>query len=551
MAGLTVTTIFITGDEPSEQRGNAALVAYEQQPLNARSMDVALRLLQEASEEEWLHGARRFVLAHHGTAAAALLEKALEEHPTSSETRLALAGLRMDAGDPEAAIAHLHSLLMQTPGHIAGSFLLARLLKGQGQTRGASQVITAIFEHHPRDVELTIRAIELLDDCGRKQDAADISDAAIDQGSLDPRLHVYSAMLLAQLGLFDRSRQRYEFVVKNSPHALDWHVPQGLAGLQKYGSAEHPDFALFRRYLHQDLSEAARMSLLYALGKAHDDIADPEQATSYLRQANALDHARSNWSRKRWRRGIDARMRRPLTTMRLEPTDDRIPVFVVGVPRSGSTLLARQLARHPQVFHRGELPWLPTLAAELDADKPDFRQKLQLAAEKYLAQLYQDDSDARWFIDKQTHNLLHVDLILSMFPQARIIHCRRNARDCALSMWMQAFQPGQQEFACDFRDIAALIRGERQLMTHWQARYPDAIRSVRYEDLTADPAECVEVLSQWLGLPTAKVGENADAGGSISTASMWQARQSVHTYSVSRWKAYAPWLPELLQLLDD
>ncbi len=538
-------------DRSSEERGNAALAVYEQQAVATRSMDGPLRLLQEASEEEWLHGVRCFVLAQHVMAATALLEQALEEHPTSSELRLALAGLRMDADDADAAEAILRSLLAQAPGHIAGSFLLARLLKDQGRMRGAAQVVTAIFEHHPREVELTIRAIELLDDCGRKQDAANISEAAIDQGSRDPRLHVYSAMLLAQLGLFDRSRRRYEFVVANSPQAPDWHVPQGLAGLQKYRSAEHPDFALFSRYLHENLGDSARKSLLYALGKAHDDIADPAQATIYLRQANALDHALSSWSRKRWRRGVEARKHRPLATTRLAPMDDRIPVFVVGVPRSGSTLLAQQLARHPQVFHRGELPWLPTLAARLDAGKPDYRQQLQQAAQSYLAQLYQDDSDARWFIDKQPHNFLHVDVIVSMFPQARIIHCRRNARDCALSMWMQAFQPGQQEFACDFSDIAALIRGERQLMAHWQARYPDAVRSVSYEDLTADPAHCVQALSQWLGLPDAEPSDRIEGGDSIATASMWQARQSVHTRSVSRWKAYAPWLPELLQLPDD
>jgi tetratricopeptide (TPR) repeat protein len=538
-------------ERPSEQRGNTALALYEQQPVASRTMDGPLRLLQEASEEEWLHGVRCFVLAQHVAAAAALLEQALEEHPTSSELRLALAGLRLDADDLDAAEAHLRRLLVQTPGHVAGSFLLARLLKGHGRMRGAAQVVTAIFEHHPRDVELTIRAIELLDDCGRKQDAADISEAAINQGSRDPRLHVYSAMLLAQLGQFDRSRRRYEFVAAHSAQAPDWHVPQGLAGLQKYQSAEHPDFALFQSYLHENLADLARTSLLYALGKAHDDIADPEQATVYLRQANALDHARSSWSRKRWRRGVEARRQRPPTTTRLAPMDDRHPVFVVGVPRSGSTLLAQQLARHPQVFHRGELPWLPALAARLDADKPNYRRQLQEAAQSYLAQLYQDDSDARWFIDKQPHNFLHVDVIVSMFPQARIIHCHRNARDCALSMWMQAFQPGQQDFACDFSDIEALIRSERQLMAHWQARYPDAICSVRYEDLVADPTRCAKALSQWLGLPAAEVPYSAGDGDSLATASMWQARQPVHTRSVSRWKAYSRWLPELLHLPDD
>ena len=181
-----------------------------------------------------------------------MLEQALEEHPDSAELRLALAGL-IPADHPQAAETHLRLLLTRAPGHVAASFLLARLLKEQGRMKAASVVLRVIFEHHPREAELTIRVIELLDDCGRKQDAADISEAAIDEGSPDPRLHAYSAMLLAQLGQFDQSRKRYEFVATHSPRAPDWHVPQGLAGLQKYHTAAHPDFALFQRYLQQDL----------------------------------------------------------------------------------------------------------------------------------------------------------------------------------------------------------------------------------------------------------------------------------------------------------
>jgi tetratricopeptide (TPR) repeat protein len=425
------------------------------------------------------------------------------------------------------------------------------MMKDQGRMRAASQVVAAIFEHRQRDPELIIQAIELLDDCGRKQAAANLSEACIDEGSLDPRLHAYSAMLLAQLGEFERSRVRYEFVASHSSLAPEWHVPQGLAGLQKYQSIAHPDFALFQRYLQQSLSDPAKTSLLYALGKAHDDLGDTAQAVGYFREANALEHARSRWSRKRWSRSVEVRKQRQRPPVSLPEAMDWTPVFVVGAPRSGSSLLAQQLARYPQVSHRGELPWLPRLVAALDPDGPDYPQQLRQVAAAYAAQLRQDDSDARWFIDKQPHNYMEIDIILAMFPQAQIIHCERNARDCGLSIWMQAFQTGQQDFASDFTDIAGMIRDERQLMAYWQTRYGDAIRSVRYEELTSDPAEVIQGLCDWLGVPAAALQEprrNADA---IATASLWQARQPIHTRSVARWKRYAQYLPELLQLPDD
>ncbi len=515
------------------------------------SLNALLQLLAGASEEVWLNAARRLLFDRHAAGSAAILEQALREHPHSNDLRLALAGLRVEGGDAHDAEGLLVVLLAQSPGHLGASFLLARLLKDQGRMHAAAQVVMAVFEHQELSPEVAIQAIELLDDCGRKQAAAELSEASIHNGSKDPRLYAYSAMLLAQLGQFDRSRQRYEFVVRNSIRAPDWHVPQGLAGLQKYSSIEHPDFDLFRKYLGEELTDQARMSLLYALGKAHDDIGDAEKATRYFREANALDHALNRWSRKRWRRGIDARKRRQRPAVTLDEVTDWTPVFVVGVPRSGSTLLAQQLGRHPQVCHRGELPWLPHLAATFDPARSGYRQQLQHAAIEYAAQLRQDDSDARWFIDKQPHNFMHVDIILAMFPQARILHCQRNARDCGLSMWMQSFQAGQQDFANNFLDIAAMIQGERQLMLHWKARYPEAIRTVNYAELTRDPDGVIQSICNWLCLPDAEFKGSAVNGDAIATASLWQARQPVHTRSIARWKRYAQYLPELLQLPDD
>lgn len=536
--------------QSSDQHALAALAGYEQQP-TARALDDLLEALIGAGEEVWLGTARRLLLARQAAASARVLEHALDEHPRSNDLRLALAGLRIETGDANAAEVMLRALLAQAPGEVGGSFLLARVLKEQGRMHAASQVVTAIFEQHALEPELTIQAIELLDDCGRKQSAADLSEAAIEEGSLDPRLHAYSAMLLAQLGEFERSRTRYEFVAAHSSLAPDWHVPQGLAGLQRYESINHPDFALFQRYLQQTLSDPAKASLLYALGKAHDDLGDTTRAVHYFRQANALDHARSHWSRKRWSRSVEARKHRQRPAVSLPEETDWTPVFVVGAPRSGSTLLAQQLARHPQVCHRGELPWLPRLLAAVEPDHPDYPRQLQPVATAYAAQLRQDDSDAGWFIDKQPHNYMEVDIILAMFPQARIIHCQRNARDCGLSIWMQAFQAGQQDFASDFTDIAAMIRDERQLMAHWQLHYGEAIRTVRYEELTHDPATVIQRLCDWLGVSVTALQEPQRGGDAIATASLWQARQPIHSRSVGRWKRYAQYLPELLQLPDN
>ncbi|MDE2155706.1 MAG: sulfotransferase [Xanthomonadaceae bacterium] len=534
-------------------RSARALLAYDlQRTRAAHPQQALLDALAGGAEQDWLECAQALVLRRDPAAALAVLHGAMAACPESSEIRLALAGALFQNGDEAAAESLLRSLLAADPGHAAAAFLLARMLKRQGRMQALATALRALFRHRRHDIELAIQAVELLDDCGRQADAAAICEDEIAAGCTDPRLHTHAGALLSQLGRFELARRRYEFALERTDQALEWHVPAGLAELQRYADESHPDFAKFRAYHRRtDLSGPARASLLFAMGKALDDIAEQAQAAHCLREANAIVHAAVRWPRKQWRRSVEARIGRRLPPGQLEATPGWTPVFIVGMPRSGTTLLAELLARHPQVCHRGELTWLPTLAEQISNGGGTYRERLEQARAAYAAQLRQDDSDARWFIDKQPHNFMHVDLILRLFPHARIIGCQRNARDNALSLWMQSFQAGTQEFAYDFADIGTVIQGSRRLMKHWQGRYPASIHAVRYEQLAADPATCLGDLSTWLELPAHDLLATRGGGGPIRTASLWQARQPIHTRSLQRWRAYAPHVPELLQLPDD
>jgi tetratricopeptide (TPR) repeat protein len=535
-------------DSGSERRAQA-LANHDRARSHEATCDELLQAWSQSGANDWLTLVRHLMLQRDGGCAGRVLELALREHPQSTDLQLARIGLLIERGETAAAERTLRELVEVPAARLASSFLLARLLKDQGRMHGAAQVLRVPFESPGGDLGQRIQAVELLDDCGRKQDAAAICEVEIGAGCRDPRLHAYAAMLLSQLGQFHLARERYLFVAAHSEQAPDWHVPLGLAGLQRYADGSHPDFVLFQRYLGTALNDDARTSLLFALGKAHDDIGEYGEAARLLREANARLATEKRWSRKLWRRSIEMRSKRRLPGVSLAADPDWTPVFVVGVPRSGTTLVAQRLAEYPRVCHRGELPWLPVLAERLDAGTGDYRQRLQKAAATYAAQLRQDDAaSAHWFIDKQPRNFLQVDLILSLFPNARVIQCQRSARDTALSLWMQSFHDRSLDFACDFTDIAAYIRGARQLMAHWQTRFPDSVRTLNYEDLAARPAACLDDLADWLGLAPTTSPPAASNDSAISTASLWQARQPIHTRSVDRWRAYAAFVPELLQL---
>ena len=498
------------------------------------------------AEAQTLGELRAAVLRGDWDGAAHVATAGLAEHPDSLELRRALAGIHRQTGRMAESEALLREVLARAPGDFAAAFPLAEMLIEAGGGAAAADALQSCFAQDAHDAELAIRAIELLDEAGRKHAAASIAETALAAQQADARLHAYAGMLDVQLGDFPRAREHFLYALAHDARACEWNAPLGLSSAQRYVDAAHPDFALFRDCLARaDLSGKARASVLFAAGKAHDDIGDYAQAADFFRRANALAHETTAWSRKNWRRAIESRLSSKPYAQRLD-APDFVPVFIVGMPRSGTTLAAELLARYPSVRNRGELPWLAKLAQlpALAGNPP--RAMLERCAAIYAAQLRQDDSGAaRFFIDKQPLNFRYVDLIVALWPNARIVHCTRGARDTALSLWAQSFSEEVQGYAYDFADIAQVMRDERRLMAHWSARHPDAIRELRYEELAAQPQAQIAALAAWIGVPASAPSQQGKAPDAIGTASLWQARQPVYTRSIGRWRNYAPFVPEL------
>lgn len=504
------------------------------------------------TEQQWLEQARALVLGGDHARAEPVLDAAIGEFPLSLELRRILAAVyRQTRRDDEAEVL-LRELLRDHPQDAGSAFTLAELLIEQVRTQSAARVLRTCFESGLSDPELAIRAIELLDEADCKSDAAAIAEAAIAATPGDPRLHAYAGMLELQIGEFERARKHYLFALAHSPQACEWQAPLGLSSAQRYTDAMHPDFALFRECLQRaDLSDKARSTLLFAMGKAHDDVGDYARAAVYFREANALARALTRWTRKDWRRAVESRLASGPLRHRAEPIGDFAPVFIVGMPRSGTTLLAELLSRLPGVCNRGESPWIAKLAQRADLAGQPSVEALTRAAAFYAKHARRDDAPAaRWFIDKQPLNFRYVDLVLALFPHARVIHCSRSARDTAVSLWMQSFTEDVQGYAYDFGDIALVMRDCARLLAHWQERHAQAMLTVRYEALVSEPRETVARLAAWLGVPEAPAEGGHAPAGAISTASLWQARQPVNTRSVARWKRYQPYIPELSRIPD-
>lgn len=376
--------------------------------------------------------------------------------------------------------------------------------------------------------------------------ASSIVPAVVESNHSDGNALALAGEIELLLGHFDQAAGYLRRAVEIDPSsAASW---LRLAQTHRLENRDDPDYGLLSA-AHQKatLPEPTRSAIGFALAKAESDLGDSAAAVKLLRAANAAERHRMAWNRDAW----SDFARNEAQAMPLLGNDQAVPftpVFIVGMPRSGTTLTAELLSRHSAVHNRGELNWIGSIAGRI-GPAPD-RAALRLAGQMIATQLQRDDAPAQVYLDKNPLNFRHLRLIAALFPQARIIHCRRGRRDTALSIWSQHFEHADLAWSYDFGDIAAFETGYRQMMAT-APRFNLPTFDLDYADLVGDTQKTLAKLHRFLGLP-AQTGDAARREETaIATASVWQARQPVHRDSLDRWKQYAELLPELLRAFPE
>jgi hypothetical protein len=297
-----------------------------------------------------------------------------------------------------------------------------------------------------------------------------------------------------------------------------------------------------------------------------DDIGEYERAMQHYVSGNALEHERMRFDSDAGRSFV-ARSRATFTAEFVEdkrpsgnPSD--MPIFIVGMLRSGTTLVEQILASHPAIYAAGELEFFRGVSRQLPErlgggePYPDCLGALDAEAlgslcNGYLANLRERMGEARRFTDKNPLNFEHLGLIMVAFPNARVIHCRRDPMDLCLSTYFQHFSE-RHDFAYSFAEIAEYHRQYEQLMAHWHEVFPGRIYDVRYEDLVADLEAASRGMLTYLDLEwDESCLEFHRTDRPVGTASHWQVRQPLYTRSVERWRHYEPYLEELRAALAD
>jgi tetratricopeptide (TPR) repeat protein len=484
--------------------------------------------------------------------AAAVLASALENYPDDVELHYLRGNALRVSQRYDEAEQDFRKALTRTPGHRQASLSLAFMLREHGRINAAAEVALALWRHHRDDPVLAQALLDFLRDSGAHVQANAIAEAAHARWPDHARLAALAGEIALALGDFAAARKALRRAVEIDPgQSSAW---LRLSYCQHCQDPADADLALIETaWKDPGLAPQSRICAGFATGKLRDDLNDVAGASAVLREANALARAVSRWNPAEWRAAIEQQI-----ASRSPPPiafdANFVPVFVVGLPRSGTTLVATRLARHGAVRDRGELNWIAAMHAHLLSQNALLdASALQTVAPLIVTQMRRDDAPARCYIDKNPLNFRYLNLIQALFPNARIVHCRRGARDTALSLWSQHFAHPDLGFTYDFSAIAEVARSHDRLMAHWRATLPLAILDVAYEDLVADPAAQFDRLAEFLDLSDGPVAANDDIASPqvISTASVWQARQPVYTHAVGRWRRYAEFVPELTTMFGE
>jgi tetratricopeptide (TPR) repeat protein len=287
-------------------------------------------------------------------------------------------------------------------------------------------------------------------------------------------------------------------------------------------------------------------AMCFALGKALEDRAEYADAWRYYERGNQLQAMRTPYD--------PHEIAEPITTYSAEfiasragrgcPDVDRTPIFIVGLPRSGSTLVEQILASHSQVEGTQELPILGRLVRELPG--ADYRQ----LGERYLAQTRAYTVAGKpFFIDKMPNNFRHIGLIHLMMPGAKIIDVRRDPLACCVSNFKQLYAAGQG-FSYRFDRLAHYYKSYLRWMDHWDAVLPERVLKIAYEDLVEDLETHVGRMMRFCGLePEPQCLQFYRTERAISTASSEQVRQPINRRGPTDWRHFEPWLAPLREAL--
>jgi len=488
----------------------------------------------------------------------------LKKNPTDVVAMRLLAEIGIKVGQFVDAKNLLERCLELAPGfHLARHNYIMALFRRQ-ELEAALTQMEILLSVEPNNPGYLILKATILVRKGDHEEAMEIYERVLEDYPRQARAQLNYGHTLKTVGRLDESIAAYRNCIDLSPEIGETYW--SLANLKTFRFTDEDVKNMLAQVTTEDGDPDDQSHLAFALGKAYEDRGDYDKSFHYYKRGNAI---------RRIHHGYDPKINIYDTVRQINCLDGKFfadrtgqgcpapdPIFIVGLPRAGSTLLEQILASHSQVEGTAELIDIIAMSRDLGGKKrlrtaskypeilteltPDKFRKL---GESYLETTRVQRSNIPYFIDKMPNNFQHIGLIHSILPNAKIIDARRHPMGCCFSGFKQLFARGQT-FTYDLEDIGHYYRDYVRLMDHWDEVLPGRVYRVQYEDMVADTENQIRRLLDYCGLDFEEACLHFyETERAVRTPSSEQVRQPIYTKGVEQWRNFEPYLDPLKEAL--
>ena len=516
------------------------------------------------SDEAYYHLGCALMLQQKHHDAISAFRQVIRLNSSNIPAWLYLARMLHVLGDLDESISCYTRVVELEPGSAQAYSGMGRVLENKGEIEAAKAQYKKALEVNPDMLEACIGLAYVCVHMGEFGEAKQLASHALALDSNNEDAIALAANVADRTGCTEEALQLLEPLIESGSS----HVNAALtfSGISRKRGREKEAIGLMESILarQQNMPSSNQCGLHFELGKCYDSIKAFGEAFAHFKEGHRLKHAEFDLDRHRERvaaviTNFSAEFMRhaPRASVRSSR-----PVFVVGMIRSGTTLVEQILASHPAVIGAGELPDIIRLAsslpAMLDSDKPypECISLLTQDAADRLAQPYLDRLDtlapgAMRVVDKMPGNFMHLGLIELLFPEAVIIHCVRHPFDTCLSAYFQDFSQSHA-YSYDFHSLGRVYRQYLRIMEHWREVLSVPVLEIRYEELVASQEPVSRRLLEFCGLDwDERCLSFHKRTGAVATASYDQVTRALYAESVNRWKNYEDYIDPLKDALGD
>ncbi|MDJ0906747.1 MAG: sulfotransferase [Woeseiaceae bacterium] len=526
--------------------------------------------------------------------AEAALDESLELDPERRE--LVLAMQHQNDGEYGKAEIICREILRRDPRNVNATRMLGTLARDTGKPRLAARMLRNAVKLAPEfygarlDLARALLEIEEFDECERvlretirqKPDLPHpyslLGNAYTKQGNFEEAVEVFKTALdkqpnhgpslagmghaLKTIGRQDESIETYRDCITRHPEFGEAYW--ALANLKTFRFSDD-EIATMEGYVDDEsLADETRVNFNYALGKACEDRGDYDQAFARYDRGNQLRRPHESYDPVQTEmvhdQIIETITPEFLAANRDHGCADNDPIFIVGLPRSGSTLIEQILASHSQVDGTLELPELPRVIKTINQQQregkgypqslPHYGKDLAELGRQYLESTARYRKGAPRFTDKLPNNFASIGLIAAILPNAKVVNARRHPLDSCMGCYKQLFYSGQS-FTYDLVELGEYYLEYQRMMDHWHEVVPDMVLDVHYEDMVADQEAQTRRLIEHCDLPwEVRVLRFYETDRAVITASSEQVRQPIYSKSVNSWRRFETHLAPLIEVLE-